>query len=164
MQHRRANGCAYFSALIILEANIFEYPLAETVDSDLQLTKLAVNVLNIMSDSSTIMAMKRMNVVASEMNRRARLVVDESRRSSISSDGKSTVSPTLTDVRSRVSLAGHGNQGSIRQVPSGEVQWDWGDSGVEAWPRMDFAIVSLYAAFMHLQQPACAMFTEGVEG
>ncbi|KIW18537.1 hypothetical protein PV08_02825 [Exophiala spinifera] len=123
-----ANGCAYFSALLILEANVFESPLDENVDSDLQLTGSAVGILNRMSEASTLMAMKRMNVVASELDRRARQVVHEARQNARAPRVRSD--PRYQTPKMPLSS----------QTSPAQLQWDWANSGVEAWPGMDFSL------------------------
>lgn len=112
--------------MLILEANLIEDPLHEKVESDLQLTSFAVSVLDKMSHASTLMAMKRMNIVAAELDRRARLVISEARQT-MTSGG---LEPSIP--RAEVFEVGEENP----------LQWDWGNDGVEAWPSMDFSIVS----------------------
>ncbi len=132
----RTNGCAYFSALIILEAQIFENPLDETVEADLQLIEFAINVLDQMSDASTIMAMKRMNVVASEIASRAKSVVFEAQKAAAAAADKaaspSERQPSYTFATQTIIAA---------QNPPDELQWSWSNAGVEAWPRMDVYLV-----------------------
>ncbi|KAJ8100805.1 hypothetical protein POJ06DRAFT_281740 [Lipomyces tetrasporus] len=129
-----ANGCAYFSALIILQANLFDNTTHENVDKDLQLTKFAVNVIDQMSDASTIMQMKRMNVVAAELDRRVRLVVDHARQGVATSQpvpSVATVSPSETL-----------NDHITYKDSDTELQWGWANDGVDAWPGLDVSIVS----------------------
>lgn len=106
------------------------------MDSDLQLTGFAVGVLNKMSEASTLMAMKRMNVVASELDRRARQVVDEARQNA----GAPRVRADPRYQTTRMPLCSQDSP-----VP---LQWDWGNSGVEAWPAMDFSLVSSSVSVM----------------
>ncbi|PNP45947.1 hypothetical protein THARTR1_10873 [Trichoderma harzianum] len=122
------NGCAYFSALIIILANLLENPTHTAVDDDLQLTNYAVGIFDRMSDASSIVQMKRLNVVAAELDRRARLIVKHVRRF-IAVNG----SPPLERHYHREI-----DQGSLTGL-----QWDWGDDGVEAWPNMDVSLVSI---------------------
>ncbi|KAK9250350.1 fungal-specific transcription factor domain-containing protein [Lipomyces tetrasporus] len=127
-----ANGCAYFSALIILQANLFDNTTHENVDKDLQLTKFAVNVIDQMSDASTIMQMKRMNVVAAELDRRVRLVVDHARQGVATSQpvpSVATVSPSETL-----------NDHITYKDSDTELQWGWANDGVDAWPGLDVSI------------------------
>lgn len=124
--------------MIILEANLFECPLHEKVDADLQLIEFAVTVLDRMSDASTIMAMKRMNLVAAELVRRARRVINLARQ--VAASGEGLPSPvTMASGREETSYISRTSQES----PSG-LQWNWGNDGVEAWPSMDFTVVSGY--------------------
>lgn len=136
--NQRANGCAYFSALLILEANLIENPLHEQVDSDLQLTGFAINVLDKMSEASTIMAMKRMNVVAAELDRRARMVISEAREAR--EDAPASQS-RRSAARAETHETGREQADTANKMPNA-LHWDWGNNGVEGWPSMDFSIVS----------------------
>lgn len=136
-QTYRVTGCSYFSALLVLQANIFEDPLADSVDVDLQLTSFAVGVLNKMSDASTLMAMKRMNVVATELDSRARSVVDEARRA-VAAGWRTQLEPRSVNLGQRC-----GHSSASGQTTAAQLQWDWGNDGVDAWPRMDFFLVSI---------------------
>lgn len=100
----------------------------KAVDDDLQLTNYAVGIFDRMSDASSIVQMKRLNVVAAELDRRARLVVKHVRQF-IAVNG----SPPLERHYHREI-----DQGSLTGL-----QWDWGDDGVEAWPNMDVSLVSI---------------------
>lgn len=134
-EYHRANGCAYFSALLILEAHIFEGPLEETVEADLELVDYAISVLDSMSAASTIMAMKRMNVVASELARRARIVVQEARDVD-ATDGESALTFKRKNYKYPKQKEAH------CYFPSQKLEWSWNNSGVEAWPSMDVSLVS----------------------
>ncbi|KAL7905184.1 fungal-specific transcription factor [Trichoderma velutinum] len=127
------NGCAYFSALIIILANLLENPLQKAVDDDLQLTNYAVGIFDRMSDASNIVQMKRLNIVAAELDRRARLVIKHARRF-VAVNG----SPPLERRHNREI-----DQGS----PTG-LQWDWGNEGVEAWPNMDVSLNDAYSSII----------------
>ncbi|KKO98933.1 fungal specific transcription factor [Trichoderma harzianum] len=127
------NGCAYFSALIIILANLLENPMHKAVDGDLQLTHHAVGIFDRMSDASSIVQMKRLNVAAAEPDRRARLVVKHVRQF-IAVNG----SPPLERHYHREI-----DQGSLTGL-----QWDWGDDGVEAWPNMDVSLNDAYSSIM----------------
>ncbi|KAL6903850.1 fungal-specific transcription factor [Trichoderma evansii] len=122
------NGCAYFSALMIILANLFENPMHESVGDDLQLTSYAVRTFDEMSDVSAIVQMKRLNVVAAELDRRARLLVKNTQRF-IAVNGSSHL-----ERRYHFEIG--------QDLPAG-LQWDWGNEGVEAWPSMDVSLVNL---------------------
>ncbi|KAL6787285.1 fungal-specific transcription factor [Trichoderma sp. SZMC 28012] len=127
------NGCAYFSALIIILANLLENPMHKAVDDDLQLTHYAVGIFDRMTDASSIVQMKRLNVVAAELDRRARLVVKHVQQF-IAVNG----SPPLERHYHRDI-----DQGSLTGL-----QWDWGDDGVEAWPNMDVSLNDAYSSII----------------
>lgn len=76
---------------------------------------------------SAIVQMKRLNIVAAELNRRARIVVKKSQR--VLAVGEPPLSES--DI----------HNGIQQESPVG-LQWDWGDDGVEAWPSMDVSLVS----------------------
>ncbi|RFU80369.1 fungal specific transcription factor [Trichoderma arundinaceum] len=137
------NGCAYFSALIILMANLFEYPTHEHVDADLQLTSYAVNLIDRMSGASTIIQMKRLNVVATELDRRAKLVIKHAR-------GVATADGLLPLDREHLH--------EIGQVPLDGLQWDWGNDGVEAWPGMDVSLNETYSTMFLRNEAAKVHF------
>ncbi|KAK6444531.1 hypothetical protein FP744_10000779 [Trichoderma asperellum] len=124
------NGCAYFSALMIILANIFEYPMHKMVDDDLQLTSYAVKTFDRMSDVSTIVQMKRLNVVAAELDRRARLVIKHV-QGFVAVNEYPPPSNTLYNFE-------------IDQDWLPGLQWDWGNDGVEAWPSMDVSVVNVW--------------------
>lgn len=90
-----------------------------------------------MSDASTLMAMKRMNVVAADLDRRARLIVDEARQGETAKE----------QTRIESEFPGSGNSGrqsySSSQALTGKLEWDWAYNGVEAWPNMDFMLASM---------------------
>lgn len=92
-------------------------------------------VLNRMSDGSTLMAMKRMNIVAAELDRRARLVIAEAPQAIISSGLDQTI------PRKQAFNAGREQVNTTPEYRNA-LQWDWGNDGVDAWPSMDFSIVS----------------------
>lgn len=122
------NGCVYFSALMIILANLFEYPMHKMADDDLQLVSYAVRTLDRMSDVSTIVQMKRLNVVAAELDRRARLLISHVQRF-VAANG-------FPPLERRYHL-------DIDQDSPIGLQWDWGNEGVEAWPSMDVSLVNL---------------------
>lgn len=128
----RANGCAYFSALLILEANLIEYPLHENVEADLRLTGFAVEVLNQMSSVSSVMAMKRMNLVAAELDRQSRRIIDQARQAKTTDTMSSSAEPFEETNR----------EANRHDDTLTGLKWDWGNNGGEAWPSMDFTIVS----------------------
>lgn len=104
------------------------------MDSDLKLTAFAVNVIDQMSDASSIMQMKRMNVVAAELDRRARLAINDACRS-LNKSAQSVVGVPMSKTQ-------HRQIASNSREPTAEVQWDWGNDGVDAWPGLDVSIVS----------------------
>lgn len=114
---------------MIILANLFENPMHELVDDDLQLTSYAVEIFDGMSDASAIVQMKRLNVVAAELDRRARLLIKHTQRF-VAVNGPS---PHL-ERRYRLEIG--------QDLPTG-LQWDWGNEGVEAWPSMDVSLVNL---------------------
>lgn len=122
----------------------------KAVDDDLQLTHYAVGIFDRMSDASSIVQMKRLNVVAAELDRRARLAVKHVRQF-IAVDG----SPPLERHYHREI-----DQGSITGL-----QWDWGDDGVEAWPNMDVSLVSIQDFYQNNKDPVLTsifmILTEG---
>lgn len=118
--------------MLILEANFIESPLHENVNNDLHLTSYAIGVLDRMSAVSLTMAMKRMNIVAAQIDRRARQLITLARRASETGLPLSQVS----------GVAGGLDDGSAMASPI-TMQWDWANDGVEAWPSMDVTIVSI---------------------
>ncbi len=105
------------------------------VDGDLHLTGYAISIFDRMSDASTIVQMKRLNVVAAELDRRARLAIKESRRT-LAADGPF---PLGVDA---VTPGAEGCQFlGITEGLSAGLQWGWGNDGVEAWPGMDVSLV-----------------------
>ncbi|KAJ6781219.1 hypothetical protein PWT90_10417 [Aphanocladium album] len=115
------------------QAQVIEQPLAETVKDDFQLIDFAINVLDRMSDVSTVMQMKRMNVAASELASRARRAVLGAQNASLT--GWQT---SLSASQSLYSLAYEMVESS--QHSTDDLQWDWGSAGVEAWPQMDVSL------------------------
>jgi hypothetical protein len=121
--------------LIILQGNLFENPLHDDVNSDLLLTSYAVSVFDKMSEVSTILQMKRLNVVSAELDRRARLVIENARRNT------AVRSPSSENVGTAASKAEKDQLlGLDLDSPVG-LHWDWGNDGVEAWPSMDVSLV-----------------------
>lgn len=110
----------------------------KAVDDDLQLTHYAVGIFDRMSDASSIVQMKRLNVVAAELDRRARLVVKHVRQFIVVNG-----SPPLERHYHREI-----DQGSLTGL-----QWDWGDDGVEAWPNMDVSLVSIRDFYQDNKDP-----------
>lgn len=113
-----------------------EQPLEDTVKDDLQLIDYAVKVLDRMSDASSVMAMKRMNVVASELASRARRIAVEAQNGARA--GKQP-SPSASQVSYTLASEATGSA----QSSSDALQWKWSSAGVEAWPRMDVFLVRL---------------------
>ncbi|KAM0263358.1 hypothetical protein ACHAQJ_001214 [Trichoderma viride] len=133
-----ANGCAYFSALIILQSNLFENPLHDEVNTDLHLTSYAVSLFDRMSETSTILQMKRLNVVAAELDRRARLVIGNARQTATDR------SPSSERIGTSASIAGKLQLLETDLDSLVGLQWDWGNDGVEAWPSMDVSLKENY--------------------
>lgn len=79
------------------------------------------------------MAMKRMNLVAAEIDRRARRIITISREADESGLSISQLSGATESLDSRHVLGS-----------STAMQWDWANDGVEAWPCMDVTIVSKF--------------------
>ena len=71
------NGCAYISGLIILLANMFELPDAETVSTDKRLTQHAIGMFNRMKETSDNDYITRMNDIIKDLDRRAHGAVDK---------------------------------------------------------------------------------------
>ncbi len=145
----RANGCAYFSGLVILEVNLYEYPSHEHVDGDLELTRYCMDIFDRMTDESTVSQMKRLGTVVVELHRRSRLAVEEARRSAEPGepqrlatnpgDHVQSIGATLTPGRD------NGQAPTELEVTDADLQWEWGDSGgLETWMAIDdIAMVSL---------------------
>jgi hypothetical protein len=88
-----------------------------------------------MSEASTVMAMKRMNIVASELARRARLVVQEA-RDKAATDGDAALASNPNSRR-------YSEQNdTLCHVSFQNLEWKWNNAGVEAWPSMDVSLVS----------------------
>ena len=117
--------------MIILQANVLESPLHEEADADLRLTSFAVVVLDEMSEASSLMAMKRMNVVAADLNRRAMQAVQQAKEAVALGESAPSFSGLLA------SKARGTDAFEVGVVP--DLHWDWGSKGVDAWPRMDFS-------------------------
>lgn len=77
------------------------------------------------------MAMKRMNIVAVEIDRRARHIITLARQASEAGIPVSQFSGATESL-----------DGSHALISSTTMQWEWSNDGVEAWPGMDVTIVS----------------------
>lgn len=122
--------------------------------SDLELTAFAVRVLDRMSDASTLMQMKRMNVVAAELDSRVRRAVEDARnRSQTGIPSWGAFSAASEEARDQISTV---------DQPSDGLQWSWGEDGVEAWPSMDVSLVSL--KFFSMMLPSASLLPAGIGG
>lgn len=75
--------------------------------------------------------MKRMNIVALEIDRRARHIITLARQADEAGVPASQFSGATESL-----------DGSHTLRSSTTMQWDWSNDGVEAWPGMDVTIVS----------------------
>ena len=107
--------------MLIILANIFDEPRGGNVGMDLKLVGYAVEILNQMSNVSALMALKRMNIAASELYHRAKLTVATAASEGMGDDYQSSSELTL---------------------------WKWGQKGVDGWPGMDFALTSTSASMV----------------
>ncbi|KAH8887932.1 hypothetical protein GQ53DRAFT_272381 [Thozetella sp. PMI_491] len=143
-----ANGCAYFSGMIVLMANMYEFPRHKHVQRDEELSRFSLSIFEKMTDAANEVYLRRLHGVALELLRRSTGAVEAARSQPLMPEPVAAVSE-LEDSRvdgSAAIAAGEGEQVEKQLSDPSEMTFDWEDPALNEWIGLDPALVSQHTS------------------